>query len=150
MPDESSLRDRLVGAWRLVSYSSRDIESGAVSYPMGKNATGWILYTPDGYMSAQIQAETPASDYAVGDPHGGTDREAATAARGYLAYSGPYQVTTDETLTHHMGVSLFPNWLGQTQVRTVELAGRRLRLRPVDAVTIDGSQQMAEVVWERV
>jgi hypothetical protein len=149
MPNGSALRDRLVGAWRLVSYRSRDITSGVVSYPMGENATGWILYTPDGYMSAQIQAETPAPDYAVGDPHGGTDHETTAAARAYLAYSGPYQVTADDMLTHHMDVSLFPNWLGQTQIRTVELTGRRLQLRPVDAVIIDGSRQLPEIVWER-
>ncbi len=52
----SQLREQLVGAWRLVSYEIRPRDGGTVTYPLGRDARGWILYTPDGYMSAQLMA----------------------------------------------------------------------------------------------
>ena len=50
------LRDKLVGAWELVSYVERDSPDGPARYPHGEDAQGLIMYTPDGYMSAQIQS----------------------------------------------------------------------------------------------
>ena len=47
-------KEQLIGAWTLESYTVEDIESGEVSYPMGRNPEGLILYTTDGYMSAQL------------------------------------------------------------------------------------------------
>lgn len=43
-----SLREALVGAWRLVSCVETDVETGEVFLPMGPNPMGFILYTPDG------------------------------------------------------------------------------------------------------
>jgi hypothetical protein len=41
---------------------------------------------------------------------------------GYIAYSGPFHTDEEkQTLTHSMFVSLFPNWLGQTQPRVVKI-----------------------------
>jgi hypothetical protein len=47
-----SLRESLIGAWRLVSCVETDIKTGAVYRTMGDKPEGLILYTPDGYMSA--------------------------------------------------------------------------------------------------
>ena len=44
------LRDALVGAWTLVS----SLPDGPLTYPHCPDALGLIMYTPDGYMSAQI------------------------------------------------------------------------------------------------
>jgi hypothetical protein len=46
-----ALRDQLVGAWELIKYSAYlpSDQSNAI-YPMGENAQGIIMYTPDGYM----------------------------------------------------------------------------------------------------
>ena len=48
------LRDKIVGTWRLVSYVAQDDRGGAASYPLGPDAVGLIMYTTDGYMSAQL------------------------------------------------------------------------------------------------
>jgi hypothetical protein len=141
------LRDQLIGAWRLVSMQTRD-EDGTVRYPLGDDATGLILYTPDGFMSAQIQASgRPA--YADDDVDGGTLEEAAAAARGYLAYSGPYRVAADGELTHHMDVSLFPNWLGNTQVRVCRLDGDHLELSTLAPMMMRGALRTAVLLWRR-
>ncbi|MBJ9594843.1 lipocalin-like domain-containing protein [Burkholderia seminalis] len=144
----SQLRAQLVGAWRLVSYEVRPRDGSATAYPLGRDARGWILYTPDGYMSAQMMA-TGRPPYANGDLHHGTDAEYAAAARGYIAYSGPFQVTDDGTLTHEMDVSLFPNWLGNVQQRAVMLDGDRLQLGTAAPVRIDGREVDAVLLWVR-
>src|ERR1700739_1106529 len=51
-----SLRETLIGAWRLVASIETDVKTGAVDRPLGDKPEGLILYTPDGYMSAQLSA----------------------------------------------------------------------------------------------
>ena len=52
---EEFLREQLVGAWALMSFVERDIETGVENHPFGEHPLGLILYTPDGYVSAQLQ-----------------------------------------------------------------------------------------------
>ena len=52
---KKSFREQLVGAWTLSSWVERDIETGIENHPLGERPLGLILYTPDGYMSAQLQ-----------------------------------------------------------------------------------------------
>src|SRR5260370_7824175 len=61
-----SLRDALIGAWRLVSCVETDVKTGEVFLPVGERPQGFILYTPDGYMSAQLSALDRAG-FASGD-----------------------------------------------------------------------------------
>jgi Lipocalin-like domain len=55
---EQSIRQRLVGCWRLVGY---DVTAGTgeTVRPLGASPLGTILYTPDGYMSAQLARPGP-------------------------------------------------------------------------------------------
>jgi hypothetical protein len=48
------LRANLIGAWTLQSYVSTATDGSDMAYPLGVDARGIIMYTPDGYMSAQI------------------------------------------------------------------------------------------------
>ena len=50
----AGLRERLVGAWRLVDAVEEAIDGSPVRRPHGERPIGLILYTPDGYLSAQI------------------------------------------------------------------------------------------------
>jgi hypothetical protein len=43
----------LVGAWWLVSWENRAAD-GQVTYPMGADATGYLMYTADGHCSVTI------------------------------------------------------------------------------------------------
>jgi hypothetical protein len=38
----------LAGAWTLQSYEARSIDGSNVTYPLGVDAKGIIMYTPDG------------------------------------------------------------------------------------------------------
>ena len=144
----TELRQQLFGAWHLVSYESSSVEGGDTAYPLGPNASGMIMYTHDGRMSAQIMAGgRPA--YADGAVHGGTVKERATAAHGYLAYAGTYEVAHGNVVEHHIEVSLFPNWVGTVVSRIAKLDGRQLHLSLADPLLIDEVPRNALLIWER-
>ncbi|MCW2654326.1 MAG: lipocalin-like domain protein [Mycobacterium sp.] len=143
-----SLQERLIGSWKLVSYEARSEDGRAVIYPLGRDAKGYILYTPDGYMSAQIM-RLNRPRYQTADPSGGTDAQSSLAARGYLAYSGPYRVEDDAVVLHEPEVSLFPNWVDETLSRRAALVDGRLELSTTTPVQFGQGQLTAVLVWER-
>ena len=135
----------LIGTWRLISYESRT-ENGKVSYPLGQDPSGFILYSEDGYMSVTMMGAN-RTNYASGDLRGGTPEEKRSAAETYLSYSGKYTFEGNRVL-HHVEVSFFPNRVGTTQVRNLTLSGDTVTLR-TPAMLINGEQQTAELVWQR-
>jgi hypothetical protein len=144
-----TLRAQLVGAWKLESYVEKPIDGSEPFHPMGEKPEGIIMYTPDGYMSAQIM-RPGRLQFASGDWFRGTDEEIKNEALGYIAYSGPYGVDEDkQTLTHSMYVSLFPNWLGQTQPRVVKIEGDMLHLSSAVPITSGGKKTMSYLSWRR-
>jgi hypothetical protein len=144
-----SLRETLIGAWRLVSSVETDIKTGAVDLPLGDKPEGLILYTPDGYMSAQLSA-ADRPYFESGDMYQGKPEEYVAAGRSYLAYSGPYYVDeANRTVEHEMFVSLFPNWKGQRQLRIVKLDENELHLSPDRPLMFNGGLKMATIIWKR-
>ena len=145
----NKLRDQLIGAWKLVSYVEKPVDGSADSYPLGENAQGIIMYTPDGYMSAQLMKPERGS-FASGDWFDGTPAEYQDEASTYIAYSGPFHVDEEKrTLTHSMFVSLFPNWTGQTQPRVVSLEGDTLKLSSASPIKSKGKVVMSYLQWQR-
>ena len=137
----------LTGTWRLISWEIRSVDGQKISYPLGKDAVGYIIYTQDGYMYVAISRPN-RQEFAAGDLLGGSAEEKARAVSDYVSYCGRYEVHGD-TVSHHVDLSLFPNWVGVEQERLVELKGNRLSLstRPM---LLGGIQQTAHLIWERV
>jgi Lipocalin-like domain len=111
----------VVGAWRLVSWENRAAD-GEVSYLMGTDALGYLLYTADGRFSVTI-SRRGRPGFAAGDLLGGTTEEQARAVQDFVAYTG--------------------------QERWVELAGRQLILS-ASPLLLAGKRQVPRLVWERV
>ncbi len=108
---------------------------------------GYIVYSPDGYMSVAFMKEG-RSEFVAGDIRGGTVEEKIEAFNGYISYSGPFEVTED-SVYHNIEVSLFPNWIGEKQERFYELDRKRLTLStPLQLV--GGMQLSSHLVWEKV
>lgn len=111
---------------------------GHVSHPMGRDASGYLMYGPDGYMSV-IVAGSPRPVFASQDLRHGTSEEKVAAFDTYLAYCGTYEVR-EHTVIHHVRESSFPNWAGGSQERMIQWEGRRLRLStkpmPIDGVLL--------------
>ena len=138
----------IVGAWELTSYTEREMPDGPLTYPHGPDAVGLIMYTPDGYMSAQIMTRgRPAYDRAAAS--GGTAAQAAAAATGYLAYGGPYSIDESTGDIHHqVTVSLLPNWLGHTQIRHSQLRGDQLTLS-AETLLPHGATVRSTLLWSK-
>ena len=137
--------DALVGAWRLVSWENRAAD-GQVTYSMGSDALGYLLYTADGRFSVTISRRGRAG-FAAGDLLSGSAEEQARAVQGFVAYAGRYSFHGDRVI-HHVELSLFPNWVGTDQERWVELAGDRLTLS-ASPLLLAGKQQVPRLLWER-
>jgi hypothetical protein len=144
--DKVQARGALLGAWRLLSWENRAAD-GQVTYPMGTDTLGYLLYTADGRFSVTISRRGRAW-FAAGDLLGGTTEEQARAVEGFVAYAGRYSFYGDRVI-HHVELSLFPNWVGSDQERWVELAEDRLTLR-ASPLLLAGKQQVPRLVWERV
>jgi hypothetical protein len=144
-----SLRDQLIGAWKLVSYVEKPLDGSAPFYPMGENPMGIIMYTPDGYMSAQLM-RPDRKPFPSGDWFGGTTDEYREEATTYIAYSGPFHVDEEhKTLTHSMFVSMFPNWTGQTQPRVVKIERENLHLSTATPIKSSGKVANSYLQWKR-
>ena len=132
---ETKIRDRLVGGWRLMGYEVT--VDGKTEHPLGENPRGAILYTPDGYMSAQLAGPGPYKD---------DDRPDAY----YIAYSGPYDVDeTNQTVNHHVQVSVIPNWLGTTQHRRARFDGPDRLTLSVSEPDAGGVTTTQTISWAR-
>ena len=145
----ASLRDQLIGTWRLVSYVERPVDGSAPIHPMGEHPVGIIMYAPDGYMAVQIMRRD-RQPFASGDWFRGLPEEYRAEATSYIAYAGPFAVDEERgVLRHTMEVSLFPNWTGQTQPRVVRLEGDTLHLSTETPMPSGGRSVMAYLEWRR-
>ncbi|MEV5651110.1 lipocalin-like domain-containing protein [Nocardia sp. NPDC052254] len=146
-PDPRSIAERVLGAWELVSYTTVS-ETGQIAYPLGERARGLIVYTADGFMSAQIM-RPDRPHYASRRVHGGAPDERARAAAGYLAYSGRYEVDeAGNAIRHDVAVSLYPNWVGDRQLRHVEFTATTMTLSS-DPLRFRTTTLFPRLVWQR-
>src|SRR5690348_12932844 len=108
--------NNLIGCWALRVWQ-RTSSDGSVSYPLGKDASGLLIYTADGLMMVQLTAnQRPAIN--TGDPlNGGSTDQRASAYSTCLAYYGTYKVQPDDVVIHTLEGCLFPDWTGQQQPR---------------------------------
>ena len=117
---------------------------GRVRYPYGRDASGYIIYTADGRMSATLMGgdRTPfGSEYRRGE--GGTAK--ASAFESYLSYAGRYEFLGDRVV-HYVEVALIPDWVGNALMRLAAFEGDRLVL----STEPDGDGRVTVITWERV
>jgi len=117
-----------------------------VTEPFGADATGLLLYTRDGRMSATIMA-ADRKPFAAGNPRAASTAERAAAFDGFFSYAGRWRIIADR-VEHRVTVSLNPGLVGTRQWRDAELSGRRLVLS-VEEGTGSGARRHA-LEWRRV
>ena len=117
---------------------------------MGDCPIGFLIYSADGFMSVQLSTAKRLL-FQGNDPFCGTPHEYTEAASRYIGYCGPFHVDPlNSSLVHEMQVSLFPNWLGQRQVRRFQIEGDLLRLATDRPMNFGGALKTATLVWRRV
>jgi hypothetical protein len=131
-----SLKDQLVGTWRLVSLETRRAD-GATTYPFGPDPIGLFVFDAQGNYSVQLTGS--------GQPAGGSGGSA-----GYVASLGTYEADDDQqqfTLTGTAGLA--PGSVGVPTVRRVTMNGRVAVFQPPPQV-IDGLSAQTLITWEKI
>lgn len=115
----------LIGRWNIVSWK-QIYDDGRVTFPLGERLKGFISYDEQGQMTCMI-ANADRLRFHTGGQWNASMEERAAAYSGCLAYAGRYSVLGN-VVTHHVDVSLFPNWEGADQRRTVDLGDDELNI----------------------
>lgn len=144
----------LVGTWFLVSLQTT-LPDGRKILPYGPAPRGILIYTADGYMSANLmqpdRAPLRASLAQIAHPwfrwrHPirflSSLRQLIDAATRVQAYAGRYRCEGDE-VQHEVDVALLPNWVNGTQRRRLQLTSGQLIL------TAEETGMTHTLVWQR-
>ena len=119
----------VVGTWTLVSWEITEPD-GTIHHPYGRHPIGYLTYTADGFMSAEIMdpdRRQSDSNFPLEAASAQTlpDADRARAYGTYVSYCGTYTVEGD-TVTHHVRAALIPSWTGSDQRRLFRLDEGRL------------------------
>jgi lipocalin-like protein len=144
-----SISSQLVGVWTLLSYTEEK-KGFKDTTPLGLNPVGFLIYTPDGFVSAQLMKPGRAA-FQSREWFRGTPEEYVESGSGYIAYCGTYNVDeANETVTHIPTVALLPNLIQGTQLRAIQLHADRLTLRTASVADADGALVSSHLEWQRV
>lgn len=136
----------LIGTWRLVAWENRD-EDGTTEPAFGAGVSGYLIYTAQGYVAAHLMA-AGRRPFASPDVTAATPEEACAALQTCLSYAGRFSLS-DNRLSHHVDVCTFPNWVGTTLERVVELQDNRLVISTARA-PFRGRMKVSMLAWERL
>ena len=144
-----SLKNEIIGTWKLLSYIEVPVGGEEYLFPLGKNPKGILIFSPDGYMSVQISVKNPLK-YDSEDRFSATDDRIAARSKEYIAFTGKYK--TDNVLSHviyNIETALNPNWEGVKQVRKLDFEGDILYQKSVEPISSKGQMVHAYMTWQR-
>lgn len=148
MGDEN-IKKKFVGVWELVYVDSQTIDGKDLNRWNGK---GRLIYTEQGYVSAQL-GDPKVKSFKSEDKYQGTDKEMRKAFNEFDSYYGTYEIDTEnKVVKHHIELSLFPNWNGTIQERTYKFVNDHLELKVINLNRIDvyhtspGYAQFAKII----
>lgn len=142
----ATIRERLIGGWSLVKFEGT-YPDGRVVSPMGRNATGHIVYSANGFVSVNMMRGDRPDVTERKAFHARSDAAVAQVARGYFAYSGPFEVDEERAVArHHFDLCIDPALIGTLQERHVRFFDDKLELSVREAA---GVALPSALVWQR-
>jgi hypothetical protein len=136
----------LAGRWELVTFE-QNYDDGRHVYPMGEGPQGIIQYTEDGFMSCMISRQN-RENFTTGGQWNASDAEKAGAYNSMMSYAGRYSVA-DNTVTHFVDLSLFPNWIGGQQQRVFKFDDQGLLSLTARLEENTSEARTALLLWKR-
>jgi Lipocalin-like domain len=122
---QKSLKEQLVGAWTIVSVSSK-LPDGTLVW--GADPLGLIIFTSGGHYSTQLM-RSDLPKYSSNNRAKGTPEEYKAIALGSVANFGTYSVDeANKTFTISYDGSTFPNRKGTKETRPFVIEGDELRI----------------------
>jgi hypothetical protein len=147
VPERPSVRSQLVGTWKLVSTEEHLKDGTTRSYPdLGPQGKGFLIYTADGYMCAQLMnPDRPKWK----DENNPTDAEKISAFDGFTSYCGKYEVRESERAVYHLPETAWmPAFVGTKQQRPYTLRGDVLTFAA--KATDEPGVESYVIVWRKV
>ncbi|NMM48995.1 lipocalin-like domain-containing protein [Marinigracilibium pacificum] len=141
------VRDKLIGAWRLVEWVFENEETGEKQHFYGDAPDGLLVFDDSGWMSVQI-AKEPRQALNSESFDSGITEELAEAYKTYMGYFGTYEETDPGVLKHTVQNSLFPNWKGDIHIRYASFNNEILTLSTPPTNTNDGPISF-KVRWKK-
>lgn len=151
----TSVREQIIGSWRLVSRVTRTANGEVLADPnLAVIPTGFLVYDRSGHVAAQLSrrgrsVEMLGDECKLAVATRSTPNTAQTIL-GYDAYFGTFTVDENQGfVTHHLESALFPGDIGRDVKRNFKLSDDRLSLS-FDTTTQDGTPITRSLVWERL
>jgi len=146
----ASIKNEIIGSWKLLSYIEVPIDGIDSYFPVGKNPKGILIFNPDGYMSVQITSNEP-QDFESEDRMVASDEEFRHRLHTYIAFSGRYTVNNAEAcVIYNIETSLFPNWMGKRQRRKLDFENDVLYQKTTEPIMSNGVRVHAYMTWQRI
>ena len=105
------------GVWKLVSQEVEIQATGEKEFPLGRNPSGYVMFTPEGRATFILTAEGRKPAKSV--------QERADLLSSVVAYTGTYRLESDKWITK-VEVAWNPEWLGTEQTRLFKVDAARL------------------------
>lgn len=142
----------LVGTWHLVRWDISYGDGRAPTLPFGAAATGLILYTHDGSMSACI-AQAGRAKLSSESVRSAPVDERLAAFESFFQYAGRYRIQQQDgrlQVVHSVTQSLNPNFVGTEQARWIDWpAPGQLALSASDTVPGTAVARHHRLLWQR-
>jgi hypothetical protein len=140
-------RAQFVGAWKLVSTEEKLKDGSSRPYQdLGPHGTGYLIYTADGHMCAELTgADRPKWKVPA------TPAQKIAAMDTFSAYCGRFEVDEpNHVMWHYPELALDPNFVGTRQPRPYRFEANRLIFSDKQAPEDDDqSVDRWTIVWER-
>src|SRR5262249_21941380 len=118
-PSFADDRTSLHGIWKLVAYEVEIQATGRKEPLMGRNPTGYAIFTAEGRAMFVITGE--------GRKPAKTVEERSELLNSLVAYTGTYRIEADKWITK-VEVAWNPEWVGTEQTRSFKVDGDRLQV----------------------
>jgi len=126
LAQQTGLKDKIVGAWRLISEETLRPNGQALNIAFGPHPTGMLIYLPNGYMAVQIMSD-PRTTFADPKTNEPTCDELKNAYWGYYAYWGTYTINAaGDGVVHNVQASEHPPEVGLKYPRSASIEETKL------------------------
>jgi hypothetical protein len=143
--DAKNSREHFVGAWKLVSAVETLKDGSSRNYiDVGPNGKGYLIYSADGHMCANLMRADRAMWKDAFHP---TDAEKIAAFDSFSSYCGKYEVNeATHVMTHLPETSSFPDYVGTRKKRPYVLQDDTLTFADDET---DPEVKSYKIVWQK-
>lgn len=140
--------NNLQGSWQLVSWEILYPGDEKKVFPFGENPKGILMYSADGYMSANISraGRRPLSTDSL---RKAPSSEKLTAFETNFSYAGPYRIEGNKVI-HTVEYSLNPNMVATKQIRDMAFEGDHLILSADEPLGASGQSRHHQLIWKKI